>query len=266
MHPIRVVGNATLTRDELAPALGAIERMRFAVPTIAKVYVLAAMESTNELVRETYVDRGFEDVVIRTGDTVPSADGRFVDVTLNVSEGVRFRVGDLTVEEQRDGSVAPSPHAELRTLIPLAKGDWWSRAAMLRGFDALLASDSARGLGLNEVSPTTSVVGDVINMRFVIRRGLPAKRIVAVKIDGMATEDEPAVRDALAVKVGMPLSELEERAARRRVLALPFVAAVDVVYHLPSDDTGPTLEVEVIAASQPVRPRGEPSARASGSP
>jgi len=251
LMPVRVEGNAEVSREELAPVLAPLERLRFSIPTIAEPWTKDALERTMAEVTAFYEDRGYLNASVYGGEVLPSRDGRSVEVSIKINEGPRFRVGEVSVEELPPGATEATAAPELRALIPLTKGEWVSRTAVLRGEQALVEKRLARGF--DEAMLKTSVDGEVLSMRFVLNRSVrPVMRIKSVDVEGVAKADEGAVRAAVGWRGGERWSDLMEREARRRVVALPFVAAAEVSFVWPAQGTEGNVVVRVIAASQPV--------------
>ena len=68
-----------------------------------------------------------------------------------------------------------------------------------------------------------------------------------VRVEGTASLDADAVRDAAAVEEGEPLLRVDTDAVRRRVEALPWVASADVSRSLPGTVTITVHEHEPVA-------------------
>ena len=93
-----------------------------------------------EFARMIWQDHGFFTVTVDPSSSRLREDsqGFHASITLLVDEGKRFRLGDLRIKSA-DPSVGPLPisEPELRSLIPLQKGEIFRTSKIRRGLDVL---------------------------------------------------------------------------------------------------------------------------------
>lgn len=111
---------------------------------------------------EYYQERGFIQALVGEPLVVPSADGGSVAIEVPVSEGERFRIGEVSLE----GEVARH-----QPLLGLHPGEPFSPGAVARGVGRLNGALKARGL---VAVPRLAIRRDrhVVDVAVELRRGV----------------------------------------------------------------------------------------------
>jgi len=167
IRDVEFIGNRAFTDDVLARTMKTnraedlLSRLRG-----TGTYNEAKFADEAQNVEDYYRDHGY--VNARVGQPVlrsldQSADGntRWVQLRIPVTEGERYKVGKLTFEG--DTLVATG---QLRALVKLQDGDWYSQGAVREGLNKARELYGAAGymefVALPEITPTETHIADVV--------------------------------------------------------------------------------------------------------
>lgn len=164
---INIVGNKVFSDEELK-ALFSLKLPNFwTFYTKSDRYSREKMSGDLERLRSYYMDRGFINFKIDSAQVSITPDKKNVYITVNVSEGERFDVRDVSVA----GDLVV-PREELEALYQLKAGDVFSRGAMTKTQEALVRRLGDEGFMFANVSPVPQVNDDgTVSVRYFIEPG-----------------------------------------------------------------------------------------------
>lgn len=187
------------------------------------VFREADVERALEAIRSFYFDRGFIDARVES-QVVPSRDRRSVSVTFRVTEGERYRFGEvrLTGEEV-------VPFERMRERLTSREGEVFDRSAMLRDVAALTSLLADMGYACARVTPLVDVgpASRTAGVRLEIRAG-ERVRVGRIEITGNTRTRDRVIRRELVVEEGEPFSGEAVRRSAERLRALGIFQMVDV--------------------------------------
>ncbi len=208
---ISFVGNKELPAAELLKIMQTNETGMFSFLSDRNKFSRSAFDEDLTRVQAWYYDKGY--LQMRPGrPTVElTADRAYVDITIPVEEGPRFRIREFGVMET-DGAgnevETIAPKAELRDMVRLKAGDWFSRSKIAEGIEEISRAYRDSGYALVEMVPGTDLdeANHLVDVTINILRGplVYIQRLVNQlgyfeRVD--VSEEEGTARDQMVINV-----------------------------------------------------------------
>lgn len=200
-----------------------------------------------------YYDRGY--LTMRTGtpriELTP--DRRFIDITVPLTEGPRFRIGRLrVVEEDEDGNeIEPlGGRRQVRELIAAHPGDWFSRTSLGQSLLAVTRHYRDAGYAHVDVQPETDLdlERNIVNLSIVVRRG-QLTHIERINVRGNTKTRDAVIRREIRIAEGDLYSQTQLEQSRAFIQALGYFERVEIS---ESDGSAPDqIVVNVEVAERP---------------
>jgi outer membrane protein insertion porin family len=232
VRAVNFVGNQNITDDELRGSIQTQAAGFFSFLTSTGTYREETFRNDIDLLHAAYYDRGYLNVEIGTPRVALSADRRWLDITVPVREGPRYRVGRVQLLEQDEDSNEIEPlggRRRVREMLHFNPGDWFSRTTI--GRDILALQTYYRNLGYAnvEVRPDVQPRADQqsVDLTFRIQRG-QLTTIHRIIIRGNSKTADRVIRRELAIVEGERYNETRYQDSRRRVMSLGFFERVDL--------------------------------------
>ncbi len=202
-----------------------------------------------------YYDRGYLAVNIGTPRIELTPDRRYIDITVPIDEGPRFRIGRLAVQELSSDGTEITPlggRRRLRGMVGENPGDWFSRTKIVSDLQAVTRYYRDRGYAHVEVRPQTNIdsPGRKVDVIVAIRRG-PLVHVERINIRGNAKTADRVIRRELTIVEGDLYSQSKVEESKARVTALGYFEHVDV-----SEEDGSAPNEIVINVEVAERPTG----------
>jgi outer membrane protein insertion porin family len=196
-----------------------------------------------------YYDQGYLAMRVGTPRIALTPDRRFIDITIPVEEGPRFRIGRVAVREVDDEGEAVEPlggRRELRNLVQAQSGDWFNRTRIAQSLLAVTRRYRDAGHAFVDVSPETDLDMErrVVHVSVVIRRGPPV-RIERINIRGNTKTRDAVIRREIVLTEGELYSQTQAELSRARIQALGFFERVELSEEEGSARDRVVLNVEV---------------------
>jgi outer membrane protein insertion porin family len=229
-------GNAALSTETLEAAVGIDKPDGPLAEGASREDVI---EHDTLVLLRLYYDHGYLVAQISPPTLSPSTDGAFLDVTFPIVEGPRYRLGTLTITERDpSGKIVPAPGGQdLRRLVPLVDGDWFSWSVLDDGARAVSLLYQDAGYGAVEARPKRELdpARPTVNVDIPVRRG-PLVHVEKIEVLGNAQVTSAAIRKEIGMTEGQPYNETAILEAKRRLLALGAFRRVDVSTVAGSDE------------------------------
>ncbi len=242
---VRFVGNRHVSGDELRGVVATGETGLLALLTSRDKFDRKVFEDDLLRLQAYYYDQGYLAVRVRRPLVELSTDRRYVDVTIPIEEGPRFRISSLRVREvdEEDEEVEPlGGAAALRAKVPASEGDWFSRSDVLRGIQAVTRHYRDAGYARVEVVPETRIdeAAREVAVAVTIRRG-PLVHIERIEIAGNDRTRDEVIRREFVILEGELYSQTKVERSRARAEALGYFESVEV-----SEEEGSTPDALVL--------------------
>ncbi len=232
VRSIQFVGNSNIPTDELRGVMTTSTANLLSFLTSQGNYREEAFRNDIDLLHAAYYDRGYLNVEITNPRVALSPDRRFLDITIFVREGRRYRLGRVRAFELDDDDHEIEPYGgrrHLRDMLHVNPGDWFSRTTI--GRDILATQTYYRDHGYATVEVTPDIQPhrdrDVVDLGLRIRRG-PLTTVHRIVIRGNVRTADRVIRRELMLMEGDRYSETLYQRSRQRAMALGFFERVDM--------------------------------------
>ena len=252
---ISFVGNKELPAAELLKIMQTNETGMFSFLSDRNKFSRSAFDEDLTRVQAWYYDKGF--LMMRPGrPTVElTADRAYVDITIPVEEGPRFRIREFDIMET-DGAgnevETVAPKAMLRKMVKLKSGDWFSRSKIAEGIEGISRTYRDSGYALVEMVPGTDLdeVNHLVDVTINILRG-PLVYIERLHIRGNTKTRDAVIRREFRISEGDLYNQTKLEDGRALVNQLGYFERVDV-----SEEEGTGRDKMVINVEVAEKPTG----------
>ncbi len=224
IRQINIVGNTSYEDEELLDEFELGIPGSFSFFSSADQYSKQKLSGDLERLRSWYLDRGFINFGLESTQVAITPDKRDVYITINISEGDRFKVsevrlaGDLVVAEE-----------ELRALVKAEPGSYFSRKAATETATVLSERLGDEGYAFANVNTVPDVNPETreVALTFFID---PGKRIYVrrVNVTGNTRTHDEVVRREIRQMEGGWLSGKGVRLSRERLDRLGYFESVNI--------------------------------------
>ena len=192
---IRFVGNDKLSSSELHAMMQTSQTNVFSFVSSSDTYRKEVFDEDVGRLHALYYDHGYLTVEVGEPRVELTPDRHYIDITIPIKEGPRFRVGRVRAMELDDqgNEIDPLPgRKNLREGVELNPGDWFSRSTIAKNLQDLTRYYRDRGYAKVQIVPDTQLHLDtrIVDVSVTIRRG-PLVYIQRINIKGNTkTRDE----------------------------------------------------------------------------
>jgi outer membrane protein insertion porin family len=229
---IRFVGNHHVSDADLRGIMQTGETGFFSFLTNNDNFQQDHFDEDQTRLAATYYDRGFLQIHVGTPRIELTADRRYIDITIPLTEGPRFRLGHIRVTELDDAGEEIDPlggRRELREMIHAQPGEWFNRTALAQALQSITRHYRDQGFAHAEVQPQMDLDPDTqaVDLTVAIRRG-PLTTIERINIRGNTKTRDSVIRRELRISEGETYSQTRLEASRGAVQALGYFEHVDM--------------------------------------
>ena len=212
----------------------------------ADEYSREALAGDLERLRSYYLDRGYVNFEITSSQVSISPDKSRIFITINVNEGNRYRVGDISFVG--DLKVA---EAEARELLQFESGDIFSRSDVVASSEAMRSRLGAEGFAFAEVNgiPEVRSDGETVDLSFQVAPGRRAY-VRRIQFVGNTTTKDEVLRREMIQMESAPASTEAISQSRQRLERLGFFKQVQVQTE-PVPGESDQLDVTYTVEEQP---------------
>ncbi len=252
---ISFVGNEQLSSAELLKIMQTNETGMFSFLSDRNKFSRPAFDEDLTRVQAWYYDKGF--LMMRPGRPAVelTPDRAYVDVTIPVEEGPRFRIREFEVMET-DGAgnevETLAPKSQLREMVRLKSGDWFSRSKISEGIEGISRTYRDSGYALVEMIPGTDLdeTNHLVDVTINILRG-PLVYIERLNVRGNTKTRDAVIRREFRISEGDLYSQSKLEDGRALVTQLGYFERVDV-----SEEEGNARDQMVINVEVAEKPTG----------
>jgi outer membrane protein insertion porin family len=252
---ISFVGNEQLPAEELLDIMQTSETGMFSFLSDRNKFSRSAFDEDLTRVQAWYYDQGY--LMMRPGrPTVElTPDRAYVDVTIPVEEGPRFRIRKFELMET-DGAgnevETIAPKAQLRSMVKLKPGDWFSRSKIAAGIEGITRTYRDAGYALVEMVPGTDLdeVNHLVDVTINILRG-PLVYVERIHVRGNTKTRDAVIRREFRLSEGDLYNQSKLEDGKALVTQLGYFERVDV-----SEEEGTARDQMVINVEVAEKPTG----------
>ena len=250
---LRFVGNEHIDSDDLRGIMQTSQTSFFSFISSNNHYDSEAFEEDVTRIQAYYYDQGYLGIRVSNPRVELTSDRRYIDVTIPVEEGPRYRIGELEVSEvDESGQSVDALEDDLRGEVDLDTGDYFSRTKVALGIQEITRIYRDAGYARVEVTPETQLdaEGNVVDLRLAIVRG-PLVHIERIVIRGNTKTRDRVIRRELRILEGAQYNQSDIELSKRRVNALGYFERVDV-----SEESGTSPDLMVLTFTVVEKPTG----------
>ena len=242
---INIIGNTLYSDEELK------DLFTLQLPSFWKLfndddkYAREKLAGDLERLRSHYLDRGFINFSIDSSQVSLSPDKKHVYITVSVTEGEKFTVGDVAVA----GDLVV-PEQELMDVVVIKQGSVFSRREMTESQDALIKKLGDNGYLFANVSPVPAVNDDgTVALQFFVSPGKQTYvRRIGIK-GNTKTADQVSRRSMAQMEGGLASTANIER-SKQKIAQTGYFRDVSVeTIPVPGTDDQVDLQYSVIEDS-----------------
>lgn len=241
---INIVGNKVFSDEELKELFSLKLPNFWTFYTKSDRYSREKMSGDLERLRSYYMDRGFINFEIESAQVSITPDKKHVYITVNVNEGERYSVRDVSVAGE-----LVVPREELEALFRLEPGEIFSRKAMTQTQDNLVRRLGDEGFMFANVSPVPELHDDgTVSVRYFVE---PGKRTYVRRINirgNTLTADAVLRREMEQMEAGIATTEAIER-SKTRLEKTGYFKSVNVETR-PVPGTDDQVDLEYVVEEQ----------------
>lgn len=177
-----------------------------------------------EKIKDLYQDRGYLDFEVTNTNISLSATKEDIFIDIYVSEGGRYRVGEIAISGLSLNNVR-----KLKKLVKFKKGEIFSRAKVVKSSEAIRYTLHDQGLTFAQINviPNPNRGEGLVDVTFIIN---PGKKTYVRRINISGNEDtsDEVFRRELRQIEGAKYSISKVELSRNRLRRLPYVQNADI--------------------------------------
>jgi outer membrane protein insertion porin family len=224
IEKIRFVGNKSFSDGELRDQMETNEKTWYSWLDDSGIYQKDILSLDLFRIESFYQDKGFIRVLASEPKIEINKKDKEIYITISISEGPRFRVGN--VEVQVDGTV---PEEEIRSAMETIKGKYYSRTAINQ--DVLKVADlySRQGYAYADVNPNIKINDQtkIVDLNLDIDKG---KKVYVgeISILGNIITQDNVIRREFRLKEGELFNSDKLKRSKQRIGNLQFFEDVKI--------------------------------------
>jgi len=224
IRSINIVGNRAYSEREL------LKQFALTTPTLLSWWTKSDQYSREKLrgdlesLRSFYLDRGFLDFNIESTQVSITPDRRDIYITVNIREGDRYTVTDVTL-----GGQLLLPEAELKKLITIKPGETFSRAKLTESTKAITDRLGNEGYAFANANAVPNVDKEKRTVAFAILID-PGRRVYVRRINvvGNTKTRDVVIRRELRQLEGAFYDNQKLQVSKTRLDRLGFFDEVEI--------------------------------------
>jgi outer membrane protein insertion porin family len=221
---ITINGNSRVSDKEIKKAIKTREKWFFSFITGSGVYKRDVMEADLERIKDLYHSKGFINVKISKPEITPGPERKKLYITLNISEGDQFSVGEVSFS----GNFVYGS-TELYKHIKTAPGEIFNRTAVRKDIDSLIEIHTEKGYATADIKPRTEVDtrNKLINVDFSVTEG-EVFNIGRIIVKGNEKTRDKVIRREMRLDEGDIYNSKLIKRSYQRITNLNFFESVEL--------------------------------------
>lgn len=244
---IHFLGNKAFSESKLESVIQTKETRWYRFFSSDDNYDQDRLAYDRELLRKFYLEKGYIDFKVKSAVAELTPDRKEFFITFSLDEGVRYKVGDITVRS----AMKNVTEADLLKQILVRKGHWYSSKTVNDSQMKISDFLGNKGYAFVDVQMDTNKRdGNIVDLVFEVAEG-PSVYIDQIIIKGHNRTNDDVIRREMLVFEGDPYNAAKIRETERRVKNLGFFKKVEI-HREPSnqpDKVNLVVEVEEEAST-----------------
>ncbi len=231
---IEFVGNKAISSSELKEQMMTKEKTLFSTITVfvkqlmgkpATFYYIEDLLNADVMkIRQYYRDKGF--MRAQVGDPIVDIKKDRIYIKIPIEEGERYKVAAIDVKVDKED---PYKIDELKSIIKLKVGDYYSAEIMRKDVEALTDAYGARGYVNADVRPLvdTNDIDHTVKVTYRIERG-DKFYVGRIFISGNTKTRDKVIRREIPLSEGGEMNSVALKFAKRRLEGLGYFSNVNI--------------------------------------
>ena len=221
---IRIIGNRQFEDKVLLDLFETRPAQGFSTIGKSSRYSREKLGADLEILNSFYLDRGYAGFLVESVQVTVTPAKDAVYITVNVKEGPRYRI-----DEVRLAGDLKLPEEEVRELLPVQPGQYFSQLNLARSENAIRSYLGDRGYLFAQVSASPEIQEEtgVVTLRFLVEPGALIY-IRRINFEGHTTSADDVLRQELRQMEGAPASGTKIDQSRLRLNRLGYFRGVNV--------------------------------------
>lgn len=240
---INFVGNRRFDDSRLRGEILTKESRWYRFLTASDTYDPDRLEVDQDLLRRFYLQHGYIDFAVTSVAAELSPDRTDFLITFTVSEGERYRVGEVNVDV-----ALPELQAEdLRSAVQVQEGEWYNAEQVETTIQDMVDLLGRQGYAFVDIRPRLNRRADenIVDVTFEVEEG-PRVFVDRIEISGNVRTMDEVIRREMQLVEGDAFNAAKLRRSRQRIYDLGFFNRVDVETREAPDAPDQTVvEIEV---------------------
>jgi outer membrane protein insertion porin family len=246
---VRFIGNELVSSGELLGIMKTSQTGFFSFITSSNELNREAFDEDVMRLQAYYYDKGFLSMSVGQPRIELTSDQRYVDITIPLEEGPRFKIGKVRVREVGDDGRPSEPlggEEKLVRALDLEEGAYFSRTSIAMGLQAITRTYRDDGYAKVEMEPLTDLDPEtrIVDLDIEIKRG-PLVYIERVEIKGNTKTRDRVIRREMLILEGARYNETRLETSKMRITALGYFERVDFAESAGSTPDAITINIEV---------------------
>ena len=222
---IAFVGNRAFSENRLREVINSREQAFYRILSSSDQYDPEKINFDKELLRRFYLKNGFADFEVRDATAELSPDRRAFFVTFTISEGERYKVGQVSI----DSKLRNLKGEELTPLLQIAPGDTYDGDLVERTSQAIQDAVQNRGYAFVDVKPRIARdrAKKTVDLVFDVTEG-PRVYVERIDISGNTRTKDRVIRREFRLAEGDAFNAATVRRSRQRLQDLGYFNSVTV--------------------------------------
>ncbi len=222
---IAFVGNRSFSETRLREVIASREQAFYRLLSNSDQYDPEKINFDKELLRRFYLKNGYADFEVKEAVGELSPDRRAFFVTFNITEGERYKVGSVRI----DNKLRNLNPDDLKPLVPIDTGDTYDGDIVEKTTQSLQDAVQTRGYAFVEVKPQIARdrAKKTVDLVFEVAEG-PRVYIERIDIVGNTRTKDKVIRREFRVAEGDAFNAATVRRSRQRLQDLGYFNGVQV--------------------------------------
>jgi len=222
---IAMVGNHAFSENRLREVINSREQAFYRILSTSDQYDPEKINFDKELLRRFYLKNGYADFEVKDATAELSPDRKAFFVTFTLSEGERYKVGQVSI----DSKLRNLKGEELTPLLQIAPGDTYDGDLVERTTQAIQDAVQNRGYAFVDVKPRIARdrAKKTVDLVFDVTEG-PRVYVERIDISGNTRTKDKVIRREFRLAEGDAFNAATVRRSRQRLQDLGYFNGVTV--------------------------------------
>lgn len=227
IRSIKIIGNRVFKEKTLLKEFSLTTPRLWSFFTNSDQYSKEKLDADLEKLRSYYMDRGYLNIRINTTQVAITPDKKGIYITINITEGLVYRIGGFSLEGELIGK-----RAEILKLITLKAGEVFSRKNIIdiQGQINQFLGDHGYGMSDVRIDPNVDENVKKVWVKFVVISGHRVY-VRSINFKGNHKTNDEVLRREMRLQEGSLFSLSKINESKRRLANLGYLQEIEYKIH-----------------------------------